>query len=115
MEAGAGRKVGRLKRGTRFLKSAEADLVSIAWYIATQSNSAEIGSQFADALRRRCEEFARLPATLGTSRSDLLPELRSIPHRGYVIFFRYVEGSVEIVNILHGRRDLLSYYDAGLE
>jgi plasmid stabilization system protein ParE len=100
-----------LKRGARFLDSVEADLVSIAWHIATQSNSAEIAVRFTDALRRRCEDLARLPGTLGTARPEFHRDLRSVPHKNYVIFFRYAEDTVEIVNILHGRRDVIAHYD----
>lgn len=35
------------------------------------------------------------------------------PHRNYIIFFRYSVDAVEIVNILHGNRDIGRFYDSG--
>ena len=33
-------------------------------------------------------------------------DIRSFAYKGYVIFFRYVDGVFEVVNIVHGRRDI---------
>ncbi|MFC7554758.1 type II toxin-antitoxin system RelE/ParE family toxin [Pseudoroseomonas wenyumeiae] len=30
--------------------------------------------------------------------------------RGYVIFFRYRDDAVEVVNVLHGHRDVIGYF-----
>ncbi|HKU95306.1 MAG TPA: type II toxin-antitoxin system RelE/ParE family toxin [Vineibacter sp.] len=63
------------------------------------------------ALQRKCEDLATLPGTLGRSRPEWRPDLRGIAHRGYVIFFRYVDDRVEVVNILEGHRDIESHFD----
>lgn len=46
-------------------------------------------------------------------RPDLRPDLRSVPESGYLIFFRYLGDVLEIVNVLHGSRDIVSFYDTG--
>jgi plasmid stabilization system protein ParE len=59
----------------------------------------------------QCEHLAALSGTMGRSRDDLRPGLRSFPFRGFIIFFQYAEDRLEIVNILSGRRDLESHID----
>jgi toxin ParE1/3/4 len=61
-------------------------------------------------LRRRCHELAGLPGTLGRARPELGLDIRSVSHQGYVIFFRYVEGRFEVVNILEGHRDIDAFF-----
>jgi len=41
-----------------------------------------------------------------------MPELRSLLILPYVVFYRITELSVEIVRILHGRRDLDAIFEA---
>jgi len=41
----------------------------------------------------------------GEARDDIRPDLRSISHGSYVIFFRSREEYLEIVRVLHGDRD----------
>jgi toxin ParE1/3/4 len=62
---------------------------------------------------RRFDRLARLPGTLGTARPELRHDLRSMPESGYIIFFRYLDDVLEIVNVLHGSRDIISFYDTG--
>jgi len=93
-----------------YLAAARRDLVSIFEYIARESGSAVIGRQFATELRRRCAQLAALPGTLGRSRPELHAEVRSVAHKGYVIFFRYRAQSFEVVNIIEGHRDIGRYF-----
>lgn len=90
--------------------AAKADVRAIAEFIADQSANRDTADHFIDNLLTRCLRLAELPGTLGTARPDLRADLRSVPHRGYVIFFRYVGDTVEIVNIFHGRMDVLAHY-----
>jgi len=39
-----------------------------------------------------------------------LPGLRSLPYKGYVIFFSYAANEVYIVTIIHGHRDIDSIF-----
>lgn len=43
---------------------------------------------------------------MGRSQGRLRPNLRSHPHGSYVIFYRAVEGGIEVVRVLHGARDI---------
>jgi toxin ParE1/3/4 len=90
--------------------AAQRDLRAIARYIARESGSPDTAKRFVGQLRQQCEKLASLPGTLGRPRPELHADLRSSPFRGYVIFFRYVDDLVEIVNVLEGHRDIDSFF-----
>ena len=93
-----------------FLASVEADLLSVFEYIATASNSISVAERFVRALRDHCHKLAGLPGALGRERPDLRPDIRSAVFKNYVIFFRYIEGRFEVVNILEGHRDIDAFF-----
>lgn len=93
--------------------SAQEDFEAIAEYIAEESGHRDAAEHLIEKLYFRCERLARLPGTLGTARQELDAELRSVPESGYIIFFRYQDNTLTIVNILHGSRDIIAYYDTG--
>jgi toxin ParE1/3/4 len=88
-----------------YLPAAQRDLLAIQRYVTRESGSAATGRGFVGRLRERCAKLAGLPGTLGRPRPELRPDIRSSPFKGYVIFFRYQEAVVEIVNVLEGHRD----------
>jgi toxin ParE1/3/4 len=99
-------------RQLHYTDAANRNLIEIAVYIATESSSREIAVAFTERLRAKCRQLASLPATLGKARPELRVDIRSSPYQGYVIFFRYRSDDVlEIVNILHGSRDIDGYFD----
>jgi plasmid stabilization system protein ParE len=61
-------------------------------------------------LRQQCRDLAALPGTLGRPRPELRPDIRSFPHKGYVILFRYVADTFEVANIIEGHRDIEALY-----
>lgn len=94
-----------------FLASVQTDLVDILTHLARVSGSLAVAQGFVAQLRRRCHELAALPGTLGRARPELRPDIRSIAFKGYVIFFRYVDDRLEVVNILEGHRDIEAFFD----
>ena len=94
----------------RYLASARSDLVEILTYITRESGSLAVGQNFVTALREKCRHLAGLPGQLGRHRPELRPDIRSVPYRGYVIFFRYVSDTFEVVDILHGSRDIEHHF-----
>lgn len=42
---------------------------------------------------------------MGRARDSFLPGLRSIRHRGYIVFYLLEEGQVAIVAVIHERRN----------
>lgn len=96
-----------------FLTSVRPDLIATQRYIAMQSGSRAVARNFVMALRRRCHELVALPGTIGRARPELGSGLRSMTHKGYVIFFRYVGDRFEVVNILEGHRDIDAAFEDG--
>ena len=95
----------------QFTDAAERDLIEIALFIAAESSSRALAVAFVERLRAKCRHLSSLSATLGTARADLGAEIRSTPAQGYVIFFRYRDELLEVVNVLHGSRDVIAYYE----
>ena len=89
-----------------FLASVETDLLEIYTWLAEASDSLSTADRFTQRLRDRCHHIASLPGLMGRARPELGEGLRSIPVDAYVIFFRYVGERFEVVDILHGRRDI---------
>jgi len=93
-----------------YLDSANRDLAAIQDYITRQSRSLAVGSGFVGVLRLQCQKLARLPGTLGRTRPDLGADLRSFAYKGYVIFFRYEDGILQVVAVLEGHRDIVAHF-----
>ena len=96
-----------------YTDAARDDLIAILEYIMRESDSVAIGQGFADQLRGQCAKLASLPGTLGRPRPELRPDIRSFAFKNYVIFFRYHPNEFEVVNILEGHRDIISYLSDG--
>jgi plasmid stabilization system protein ParE len=94
----------------RFTAAAQDDLIEITLYIAELSGSRRVAQAFRKQLRVKCERLASLPGTMGRDRSELAPGLRSSAFKGYVIFYRYIDNVMEVVNILEGHRDIEAFY-----
>lgn len=95
----------------RFSDQARDDLSSIGAYLKEASGSARIADGLVEQLVVRCENLAALPGTLGRDRSELKAHMRSVAHGNYVIFFRYFDDTLEVVAVLEGHRDIVSYFD----
>jgi toxin ParE1/3/4 len=83
--------------------SALHDLAAIDDYVRAESPAA------ADRLLASLQATFALLATnpaMGRRRDELRPGLRSFPVGTYVAFYRIVGDVVEIVRVLHGRRDI---------
>ncbi len=93
-----------------YATEARENLREISDFIAEESGSEDIAESFMIGIDERCRRIASLPGTLGSPRPELRSDLRSTPHKGYAIFFRYRPNTVEIVNVLHGSRDVIEYY-----
>ena len=95
----------------QFTDDADRDLVDIALYIASESQSRELASAFVERLRAKCRHLASLSATLGTPRPDIRDDIRSTPSQRYVIYFRYRDDVLEVVNVLHSSRDVIRHFE----
>ena len=93
-----------------YLSSASDDLADILRYIAGETSNMAVAEAFVGKIIDRCEHLASLPGALGTARPELRSEIRSTPHKGYVIFFRCDDTCLEVVNVLNAHRDVVRYY-----
>lgn len=57
-------------------------------------------------IRATCAMIAETPGAIGRRRPELRPDLRSFPVPPHVIYFRFDGRMVEILRILHGKRDI---------
>jgi toxin ParE1/3/4 len=93
----------------QFAEIAKQDLRDIWRGLAEYS-----GLDFADRTLANIESKFRLLAqfpSFGRSRDELLVGLRSYPAGDFVIFYRILETTVEVVRVLHGRRDIDIIFD----
>ena len=88
---------------------AEADLEDIWVHIARDSPAN--ATRFINRVLERCERLADMPGT-GRSRADLGPDLRSVPLGNYLIVYRPIAGGIEVVRVLHGRRNIAALFGA---
>ena len=94
----------------RIADCAQEDLLDIWLYVARD------GIRSADQLLKRLEaSFGRLLGhpKIGRLRPELGNEIRSVAVGNYVIFYRAAPGAVEIIRVLHGRRDLPEQFSDG--
>ncbi len=93
-----------------YLDSSRDDLLDLMRHITKESGSRAVAHDFVGGIRARCRHLAGLSGTLGQARPELCADMRSTPHRGYLIFFRYAGERLEIVNVLAARRDIDGFF-----
>jgi toxin ParE1/3/4 len=87
----------------RIARRAATDLNAIWRFIAQDSPAS--ADQFLDRLYQAFVSLAHAPR-IGAQRFHLAPEMRMFPVREYLIFYRPIDDGVEIVRVLHGRRNI---------
>jgi len=89
--------------------AAREDLADIEARIEETSGSSEAEQSFVE-LVIKCNRLAGFDTRIGRPRPELLPDPRSVPYRNYIIFFRYAGDSFYVVNVLHGTRDIDTFF-----
>lgn len=56
-------------------------------------------------LEQQARKLAQAPG-IGRPRAELRPGLRSCVVGSYVIFYRAIPDGIEVIRVLHGRRDI---------
>jgi toxin ParE1/3/4 len=85
---------------------AEADLDAVWDRIAV--NHPIAADRMVEAVLESSRLHVRFPS-MGQNREELSPGLRCFGVAPYVVFYRSVEGTIEILRILHGARDIGSF------
>jgi len=83
--------------------AAEDDLVDIWLYIATDSPGA--ADRLLDRIDEACHLLASAPAS-APGAEDLAPTLRHFVVGRYLVLYREITGSAEIVRVVRGARNL---------
>jgi toxin ParE1/3/4 len=89
---------------------AELDLWEIWDYIA--DDSLDRADDFLDRVEEKLRSLARTPG-MGRRREELLPGLQSFPVGNYVVFYRAIDGGIDVIRILHGSRDIEEIFRQG--
>ncbi len=84
-------------------RRARLDLLDIWRHVAVDDPDA--ADRLLDALDARCARLAEHPH-LGPSRDDIRLGLRYLVEGEYLILYRIVDEGVEIVRVVHARRNL---------
>jgi toxin ParE1/3/4 len=87
----------------RLTDQAEADLDDLWAYIA--ANNPVAADRLVDAVMEATRTHVRFP-NMGQSRNDLQPGLRSFVVSPYVVFYRPLGDTIEVLRVLHGARDI---------
>ncbi len=95
---------------TQFILAPEAikDLEKILDYLA--AGSLDSGENFLDAFQKKCRFLTQFPK-MGRSYERIRDDLRGLPLKGYVIFYRVSESQVEILRVIQGNRDFEALFD----
>ena len=87
----------------RYTAQALQDFQDIHDYIA--QDNIDAASDFIERLNERCNELCEMPG-IGRKRDDLAPGMRSSAVGEHLIFYHVLDGDLEVVHVLHGRRNL---------
>jgi toxin ParE1/3/4 len=87
----------------RLAPQAERDLLAIADYIAL--NSPRAADDLVERFRRRWRLLTTQPYS-GPARPDIAPDIRHLVIGSYLTLYRVNSDHIEILRVLHGRRDL---------
>ena len=84
---------------------ARADLLRIWLYVAEDSEPA--ADRLLEVIEEKIMRLAIFPE-MGSPRDDIRPDLRSLTHGRYLVFYRYepIDDQVRILTVVEGERDL---------
>lgn len=90
-------------------ESAQQDIISIRDY-TMQIWGKEQTSKYLTQLKQRLEWLAESPA-LGQKRDEIKEGYISFPEGRHVIFYRYAEGGIEVMGIVHQSEDIDTHFN----
>ncbi len=97
----------RVKR-LQYTVKAQQDFQEIHDYIA--KDNIDAAADFIKRLQQRCGELCEMPG-MGRKRDDLAAGMRSSTVSDYLVFYRVLNGILEIAHVLHGRRNLKKVFE----
>jgi toxin ParE1/3/4 len=94
----------------RLAPQAVEDLDGIWSYVATESGSVETANRLIDSITSRFFLLAHYPYMGRVRDEDFGNGTRSFPVGEYVIVYRVQEPNVLILRVVHGHRDLATWF-----
>lgn len=94
----------------RVAPQARADLDAIWLYIARESESVSIATRTIASITEKFALFARFPHLGKSLKSDLRPNVRTLPVNNYVIFYSVKSAEIRILRVIHAGRDALAVF-----
>lgn len=82
---------------------ADEDLIDIWSHIAAENPNA--ADRVLDAIEARWQQLAQHPYS-GVAREDIAEGIRQLVWGEYLTLYRLIDGKVEIIRVLHGRRKI---------
>lgn len=82
---------------------AELDLIGILAHLGRHSSAA--ADRFAEEVDQKCQLLARFPG-LGEAQEELGTGVRCITIGNYVLYYRSLNGGIEILRVFHGRQNV---------
>ena len=98
---------GRFGRRFRLSPQAIEDLIQIYGYLEERNPVA--AERLIQDIERKIAELAA-SRNSGVSRDWLKPGLRAFPYRRRCIYFRFIEDTLVVLRIVHGRQDITADY-----
>ncbi len=87
-----------------YTRRAQHDLLAIWVYIA-EASGVDRAEQFVADLKAQVQTvLGRFPGS-GTDRDDLQPGLRSWVFKSHVLYYTFDDRHVNVLTVVHGRRD----------
>jgi toxin ParE1/3/4 len=86
---------------------AELDLIDILVYLGRYGQRAV--DRFAAEVDRVCQLLAQFPE-MGDPCEELGPGVRRFPVGSYVIYYRPIDGGIEVLRVIHGSRNITSLF-----
>jgi toxin ParE1/3/4 len=93
----------------RYLPAAISDLHDIWLYIYRESGSLVAADGIVERIDETAQAYAQQPL-LGELRTELADHLRSFVIGNYVGFYLPRENGIEIIQIIHGARDIPAHF-----
>jgi toxin ParE1/3/4 len=85
-------------------KQADEDLIAI--WLGIAADNPQSADRVLDAIERRWRQIAQYPYS-GIARDDIAPGIRHLIVGQYLTLYRVTGETIEIIRILHGRRNIL--------